>query len=192
MNLRNYSSWSVSVAREELMKVLRMVRLLKGLLQTLFWPKVRAGYWKEYLYLLMHLSMLSHWGGRRPGISGGFDSSHCPVVGTFDRFNGLSSSVLLTFSCYFDNPLMPWGGHLNRNSQLSSNALPMPGLPPPPPPPPSSLTLIGALLPWFGNTSNIYLPPHTNNNEIKQNSNTKVARKPKRNHGACRYWAPSE
>ena len=33
---------------------------------------------------------------------------------------------------------------------------------------------------------------NTNNNEIKQNSNTKVARKPKRNHGACRYWAPSE
>ena len=41
-------------------------------------------------------------------------------------------------------------------------------------------------------TSNIYLPQNTNNNEIKQNSNTKVARKPKRNHGACRYWAPSE
>ena len=68
--------------------------------------------------------------GGRPGIGGGFDSSHRPVVGTFDRFNSLSSSILLTFSCYFDNPQMPWGGHLNGNSQLSSNALPMPGLPP--------------------------------------------------------------
>ena len=36
---------------------------------------------------------------------------------------------------------MPWGGHLNRNSQLRSNAPPMPGLPLPP----ISLTLIGAL-----------------------------------------------
>ena len=40
-----------------------------------------------------------------------------------------------------------------------------------------------------------YLPQNTNKNEIKQNSNTKqikVVRKPKRNHGAYRYWAPSE
>ena len=82
-------------------------------------------------------------GGGRPGIGGhgGFDSSHCPVVGTFDRFNGFCSNILLTFSYYFDNPQMPWGGHLNRNSQLRSNALPVPSLPP------SSLTLIGALLP---------------------------------------------
>ena len=72
-------------------------------------------------------------GGGRPGIGGGFDSSHRLVVGTFDRFNGLSSSILLTFSCFFDNPQMPWGGHLNRNSQLSSNAPPMPGLLPNPP-----------------------------------------------------------
>ena len=56
----------------------------------------------------MHLSMLSRWGlGGRPGIG---DSSHRPVVGTFDRFNGLSSNILLTFSCYFDNPQIPWGG----------------------------------------------------------------------------------
>ena len=55
--------------------------------------------------------MLSRWGGR-PGIGGGFDSSHRPVVGTFDRFNGFCtcSNILLTFSCYFDNPKMPWGG----------------------------------------------------------------------------------
>ena len=53
--------------------------------------------------------MLSHWGGG-PDIGGGFDSSHRPVVGTFDRFNGLSSNILLTFSCCFDNPQMPWGG----------------------------------------------------------------------------------
>ena len=57
----------------------------------------------------MHLSMLSCWGGR-PDIGGGFDSSHRPVVGTFDRFNGLSSNILLTFSRYFDNPQMPCGG----------------------------------------------------------------------------------
>ena len=38
------------------------------------------------------------------GIGGGFGSSHCPVEGTFDCFNGLSSNILLTFSCYFDNP----------------------------------------------------------------------------------------
>ena len=44
--------------------------------------------------------MLSRWGGGegggRSGIVGGFDSSHRPVVGTFDRFNGLSSNILLT------------------------------------------------------------------------------------------------
>ena len=56
----------------------------------------------------MHLSVLSRWGGR-PGIGGGFDSSHRPVVGTSDCFNGLSSNILLTISCYFDNPQMPWG-----------------------------------------------------------------------------------
>ena len=32
---------------------------------------------------------------------------HRSVVGTFDCFNGLSSNILLTFSCYFDNPQMP-------------------------------------------------------------------------------------
>ena len=66
----------------------------------------------------MHLSMLSRW-GRRPGIVGGFDSSHRPVVGTFDHYNGFFSNILLTFSCYFDNPQMPWGG-----------AFEQPGLPP--------------------------------------------------------------
>ena len=57
----------------------------------------------------MHLSMLSRWGGGRLGIGGGFDISHCPLEGTFERFNGLPSNILLTFSCYFDNPQMPWG-----------------------------------------------------------------------------------
>ena len=46
-------------------------------------------------------------GGGRLGIGGGFESSRQPVVGTFDLFNGLSSNILLTFSCYFDNPQMP-------------------------------------------------------------------------------------
>ena len=52
---------------------------------------------------------VSRWGGGG-GIGGGFDSSHHPVVGTFDRLNGLSSNILLTFSCHFDSPQMPWGG----------------------------------------------------------------------------------
>ena len=44
-------------------------------------------------------------------MGGGFHSSRRPVVGTWgDRFNGLSSNILLTFSCSFDNPQMPWGG----------------------------------------------------------------------------------
>ena len=52
------------------------------------------------LYAPINVKLL----GGRPGIGGGFDSSHHPIVGTFDHFNGLSSSILLTFSCYFDNP----------------------------------------------------------------------------------------
>ena len=67
----------------------------------------------------MHLSMLSHWGGR-PGIGGGFDSSQHTVLGTFDRFNGLFSNILLTFSCYFDNPKMPWGGAFEQKFSVSN------------------------------------------------------------------------
>ena len=67
----------------------------------------------------------------RPGKGGGFDSNHRPVVRFFDRFNGLSSNILLTFSCYFDNPQCPGVGHLNGNSQLSSSA-PAYARPPPP------------------------------------------------------------
>ena len=52
--------------------------------------------------------------GGRPGIGGGFDTSHRPVVGTFDRCNGLSSNILLTFSCYFDNPQMPCSGAFEK------------------------------------------------------------------------------
>ena len=70
-------------------------------------------------------------GGGRPGKGGGFDGNHRPVVGFFDRFNDLSSNILLTFGCYFDNPQCAGVGHLHENSQLSSNAPPMPGLPPP-------------------------------------------------------------
>ena len=44
------------------------------------------------------------------GWGGGFDRSHLPVVGTFDRFKDLSSNILLTSSGYFGNPQMPWGG----------------------------------------------------------------------------------
>ena len=35
---------------------------------------------------LIHLSMLSRWGGGgKPGIGGGFDVACLPVVGTFDH-----------------------------------------------------------------------------------------------------------
>ena len=68
--------------------------------------------------------------GGTPGKGGGFDCNHPPVVGFFDRFNDLSSNILLTFGCYFDNPQCPGVGHLNGNSQLTSNAPPMAGLPP--------------------------------------------------------------
>ena len=68
-----------------------------------------------------------------------FRSSHRPVVGTFDRFNGFSSNILLTFSCYFDNPEMPWGGAFEQKLSAQFKCpSPMPSLPP------SSLTLIGA------------------------------------------------
>ena len=80
-------------------------------------------------------------GGGRPGKGGGFDSSHRPVVGTFDRFNGLSSNILLTFSCYFDNPEMLCGGAFEQklSAQFKCPAYARP------PPSPSNLTLIGAL-----------------------------------------------
>ena len=64
--------------------------------------------------LVMHVSILSRWGGG--GIGGGFDSSHRPIVGAFDLFNGLSSNILLTFSCYFDNPQMLWGGTFEQKT----------------------------------------------------------------------------
>ena len=67
-----------------------------------------------------------------PGIGGGFDSSHLPVVGTFDRFNGLSSNILLTFSCHFDNPQMPWGGAFEQKLSAQFKC-PAYARPPPPP-----------------------------------------------------------
>ena len=90
------------------------------------------------LILLMHLSMLSRWEGR-PGIGAGFDSSHHPVVGNFDRFNGLSSNILLTFSCYFYIPQMPWGGTFEQklSAQFKCPACARPS-------PLPSLTLISA------------------------------------------------
>ena len=78
-------------------------------------------------------------GGGRPGIGRGFDSSHCPIVGTFDRFNGLSSNILLTFVDILTIHKCPGVGHFNET--LSS--VQMPRLCPASPP--SSLTLIGAL-----------------------------------------------
>ena len=89
---------------------------------------------KLHDHTVMHLSMLSRWEGR-PGIGGGFDSSHRPVVGTFDRFNGLSSTFLLTFSCYFDNPQIPWGGAFEQklSAQFKCPAYARPPLSPPPP-----------------------------------------------------------
>ena len=77
--------------------------------------------------------MLSRWGGGRPGIGGGFDSSHYPIVGTFDRFNDLSSNILLTFSCYFDNPQMPWGGTFEQKLSAQFRCPAYAQLPPPPP-----------------------------------------------------------
>ena len=63
---------------------------------------------------------------------------------TFDRFNGLSSNILLTFRCYFDNPQMPWGGAFEQKllAQFKCRAY----VRPPPPPSHSSLTLIGGRL----------------------------------------------
>ena len=91
----------------------------------------------------MHLSMLSCWGGGgggRPGIGGGFDSSYRPVLGTFDRFNGFSSNILVTFSCSFGNPQMPWGVAFEQklSAQLKCPAYARPPLPPPPLPAPAA------------------------------------------------------
>ena len=70
----------------------------------------------------------------RPGIDGGFDSSHHPVVGTFDRFNGLPSNILLTFG---------WGIEQKLSAQFKCPAY---AQPPAPPRPSSSLHVtLGAL-----------------------------------------------
>ena len=92
-----------------------------------------------HVLAVMHLSMLSRW-WERPGIGGGIDSSHRPVVGTFDRFNGLSSNILLTFSCKFDNPQIPWGKAFKQklSAQFKSPAY---ADPPPPPHPPEQLNI---------------------------------------------------
>ena len=68
-----------------------------------------------------------------PGIGGGFDStsSHRPIVGTFDRFNGLSSNISLTFSCYFNNSQMPWGGAFEQKLSAQFKCPTYAQLPPP-------------------------------------------------------------
>ena len=93
----------------------------------------------QYRLHVMHLSMLSCWGGGRPGDLTviivpwwGFLTVLMVFLATF---YWLLVAILTIHKC-------PAVGHLNRNVQLGSNALPMPGLPPPPP---SGLTLIGAL-----------------------------------------------
>ena len=87
----------------------------------------------------------------RPGIGGGFNSSHRPIVGSFDSFNCLSSNILLTFSCYFDNPQMPWGGAFEQKLSAQFKC------PTYAPPLPSSLTLIGASGLRFWNATSIIL-----------------------------------
>ena len=79
-----------------------------------------------FFWLFMHLSMLSRW-GRRPGIGGGFDSSHRPVVGTFDCFNDVTSSIALGWGIWTE----------------TLSAVQMPRLCPssPPPPPPQQLNI---------------------------------------------------
>ena len=79
--------------------------------------------------------MLSRLG--EAGHRWGFDSSHRPVVGSFDRFNGLSSDILLTFSCYFDNPQMPWGGAFEQKL-LAQFKCPAYARPPSPTPSPAA------------------------------------------------------
>ena len=85
----------------------------------------------SYLHTLYYAPINVKLLGVRPGIGGGFDSSHRPAVGTFDRFNGLSSNILLTVSCYFDNLQMPWGGAFKQKLSAQFKC-PAYARPPPP------------------------------------------------------------
>ena len=101
--------------------------------EFIIWTKPNNG--------ILHLSMLSRFGRGGGGfIGGGFHRSHRPVVGTFDRFMAYLTKFYWLLVAILTIHKCPALGHLNRNSQLSSNAPPMPGLPP------SSLTLIGAYI----------------------------------------------
>ena len=62
-------------------------------------------------------------------------------MGFFYRFNGLSSNILLTFSCYFDNPQMPLGEAFEQKLSAQFKCPAYARLPLPP----HSLTLIFAL-----------------------------------------------
>ncbi len=76
--------------------------------------------------------MLSRWGGGRPGFGGGFDSNCLPVVGTFDRFNGISYNILLKLSDSFEHPHMPWGWAFDQKVSAKFKC-PAYARPPPPP-----------------------------------------------------------
>ena len=64
-----------------------------------------------------------------PCIGRGFGSNCLSLVGTLGHLSRLFKQILLKVSDFLDQFLVV--GHLNRKSQLSSNASPMHGLPPP-------------------------------------------------------------
>ena len=57
---------------------------------------------------LMHLSMLSRWGGR-PGIGRGFDVTSLPAVGTFDHSLSSFDNDRGVRNLHFFDPGLPWG-----------------------------------------------------------------------------------
>ena len=115
---------------------------------TSTWHGVMPG--RRKFYAPINVKPLRGWG--RPGIGGGFDSSPRPAVGSFDRFNGLSSNILLTFSCYFYNPQMPWGGAFEQklSAQFKCPAYARP------PPPPQRLNIDRCIMRWKISINSVY------------------------------------